>query len=323
MKRGWGVLLGVASVTALFAALAAASDDYPSKPIEVLVGFAAGGSTDVVSRVASEAVQRQWRTSVVVLNKPGASGSVAAKQVSHARPDGYTLLAISVQHSVFPAISEVPPYSVHDFEPIAKLAYSPMLVNVNAQSPWKTMNDVVDHARKNPGKLKVGTAGVGSVGNIIFEIIKRRAKIETVTMPFVSEIDAMTAVLGGHVDVGIISLGVASPNLKSGRVRALAATSHERFSLVPDVPTVGELGYGEAAHSAYIGILAPKNVPPERLLKLVKAYEKALGDPEVVEKLRKLGFVPDYQPPAHFQKFMVDQYDMFKRIAKEANISIK
>lgn len=323
MKRLLGVLVGVASVVAVCASPAAAKDDYPSKPVEVLVGFSPGGSTDVVSRIVSEAVQRQWGNSVVVLNKPGASGSVAAKQVSHARPDGHTLLSISVQHSVFPAISEVPPYSVHDFEPVGKLAHTPMLVNVNAQSSFKTMNDVIEHARKNPAKLKVGTAGVGSVGNIIFEIIKRKAKIETVTMPFVSEIDAMTAVLGGHVDVGIISLGVASPNLKSGRVRALAATSAERFSLVPDVPTVGELGYGDAAHSAYIGILAPKNVPPDRLVKLVKAYEKALGDPEVVEKLKKLGFVPDYQPPGNFQKFMVDQYDMFKRIAKEANISIK
>lgn len=300
-----------------------AQGDYPTRPIEVLIGFAPGGATDTVARVINPEVQKQLGGSIIVVNKPGASGSVAAKQVSKSRPDGYTLLCVPIQHAIFPAISENPPYSIHDFEPIGRLVTSPNILLTNSNSPWKTFGEAIEYARKNPGKLKVGVAGIGSIGSMIYEIIKRKANVELTILPFNSEIDAMTSVLGGHADLCSNSLGITIAHIKANRLKALAITGQKRNPLLTEVHTLVEIGYSEASFPTFVGMLAPLKVPKDRMGKISKAYEKAITDPEVISSLNKTYYFPDYLPPQEFQKFLVSQYEQFKKIADEANIKIK
>ena len=324
MPGAWRLPLGLIAIGVFFfVPFAAAKDEYPTKPIEIFVGFAPGGATDTVIRVIAPPLQKNLGVSVVIVNKPGASGSVAAKQVSHAVPDGYTLLCVPIQHTIFPAITANPPYSIQDFEPIGRLVTSPMVIMVNPNSPWKTLDELIEHARKNPAKLKAGVAGVGSVGNMIFEIIKRKANIEIIQMPFTSEIDALTAVLGGHADFCANSLGISTAHIKSGRLKALAATCPKRFPLIPEIPTVAELGYPEAAISTYVGMLAPRKVPKERLTKLYKVCQAAITDSEAIASLEKVGFVADYLNAPDFQKFLVTHYEQFRKIAEEAKIVVR
>lgn len=303
--------------------LVLAEEKYPTKPIEVLVGFAPGGTTDTVIRIVNDEVQKQLGSPVMIVNKPGAGGSVAAKQVGQTSPDGYTLLCVTVHHTLFPAIAEKAVYSIHDFEPIAKLAISPMIILTNQNSSWKTLDEVIDYARKNPGKLKVGVTGIGSSANMICEIIKRKAKVETVHIPFNSESETLTSVLGGHVDISGNSLGISSAHIKEGRLKALASTSLRRSSLIPDVPTLVELGYPEASISTYVGMVAPKKVAKERMDKICNAYEQAIKTPRVIASLEKVGFVPDYLAPHEFQKFLVASFEQFTKVANEAKIKIK
>lgn len=323
MTKKLFLILVISIYICCFVSFASAKQEYPTKPIEVLVGFAPGGSTDTVIRIVTPAIQKRLGTPVAIVNRAGAGGSVAAVNVSKANPDGYTLLAVVVHHTLLPAIAEKPAYSIYDFAPIAKLATSPMTIVTNQNSPWKTLNESIEYARKNPGKLKVGVTGIGSSANLICEVIKRKAKVETIHIPFNSESETLTACLGGHVDISGHALGISSPHIKAGKLRALACTSQTRSALIPDVPTLVELGYPEASISIYVGMVAPKGVPKEVMEKISKANEEAMKDKEVIANLNNLGFIPDYLSSHEFQEFLTASFEQFKKIAQETGIRIK
>ncbi len=308
--RGLSVFLGF--LTLLFPAIARGLD-YPTRPIQIVVGTAAGGPADSAARILSEELTKELKTPVVVFNKPGASGTAATSFVAGAKPDGHTIL-IGMTMSLsagFPLIPDIS-YKLSDFAPIARHIIFPLVVAVKSESPWKNLKDFIEDAKKNP-KYKSGSDGGGTA--LAWDAILKPLNIDVVHIMFNGSVPNFTALLGGHIDISATVLTPLLPQLEAKQVRLLASSS--KLDKFPDVPTITQLGYPDAARDFWNGFLAPANTPKPIVEKLSDAIRKIMNDPTVNTKLVKIGVIPSYQDSSEFGKFLQTEYEIFMALGKK------
>lgn len=296
-----------------------APGEYPEKPIKLLVGTAPGGLIDLGARAWSDELSKKIGVPVVITNIAGAGGTLAIADAAKSPPDGYTLLAAGQPPVVIaPALSKLSYQSDRDIVSIGAFGMTPVLIVVNANSPFKTIEELMDYARKNPGKLNCGTAGIGTIAYFDLELIKAYGKVQIEHVPFKGSTPAVTALLGNHVDMLTLTLPALPGHLKAGRIRALAITT--KTSQFPDIPLFSEKGLSEAGIATWAGFFAPAGIPKNAHQKLATAFAEVVKDPAVVQRLENVGFAPFYLGPEEHMKLIREELKTMAEIAKKAGI---
>ena len=305
------------SLFVLLAGAAQAQDAYPSHPIHLIVPYPPGGSSDNVARVVAERLSAQLGQPIVVDNRGGAAGTLGAQATQAAKPDGYTLLmAPTAVFVITPHLRKVP-YDPFGFVPVGLVATAPSIAVVQKDAPYKTMGDLIAAAKKQPGKLTFGSAGPGSITQLYGEMLKQRAGIDILHVPFKGSADAMTAVLGKQVDLIIdpVALGQA----RAGAVRPIAIFGERRIPELPDVPTIKESGY-DIDLPSWFGLFAPKGTPPAIVSKVSAELANTLRVPDVEQKLLKVNLFAAYLDGAALAKKMKQDDALFAEIIRKAGI---
>jgi tripartite-type tricarboxylate transporter receptor subunit TctC len=280
----------------VFSGAVSAQDKYPSKPIKIIIPLGPGSGNDVVTRIISESLEKDLKTQIQVEYKAGGGGGVVgADFVAKSKPDGYTLgtLNSSVLTNA-PVFNPVPYDPVKDFTPIARLGTGTVLLVVNEPSPWKTLEEFLDYARKNPGKATCGTTGTASVGNLDLELLKAAAGVQITHVPYKAGSGPnIAALLGGHIDSAMQLWPVLVSHVRGGKFRPVASVSP--LKEFPQVPTFAQKGFPSVNIEIWFGFYGPANLPKDVLARLDRAFEKALREAENVAKLEKIGWTVDYE----------------------------
>lgn len=312
------------AVSALLLGSAALGQEYPSRPVRVVVPYPPGGTVDVVARVLSHQLGEQLGQNVVVDNRAGANGTLGSNLVSKAPPDGYSLL---VQASIFvinPLFLKNVPYDVQkDFTPIANIGSVPLIVMAHPGVPASNLKDFLALAKANPGKYNFATSGLGSAGHLSVEVIRREAGLGAMLIvPYKGSGPALTDLMGGQVQVMADPMPSALPLVKSGRVKALAVTSAQRAPFLPDTPTVSESAIPGFEMVSWYGLWGPPGMPQAVMAKLAAETAKAIRSRSATERLSQQGFMPVGDGPAAFTKYIAGEIERYARIVKEANIKL-
>lgn len=313
-------LLGIAVLAAPLAQ--AQSPNYPHKPIRIVVPFGPGGATDVVARTVADKLSARLGQAVIVENKPGASTMIGADTVAKAAPDGYTLMVSgSSTYSVVPALKERLPYDPQkDLALIALLVKAPLVLVSGPATPAKTLAELVALAKSKPGELSYGTFGTGSAPHLAGEMFAHEAGIKVLAVPYKGSAPASMALLGGEIHYAIDTIPSVGPHIKSGKLRALAVTSVQRASALPEVPTLGELKLGKASFDGYYGMAAPAGTPAAIQQLLGRELAGIMALPDVKEKMLAAGLEPGFQDAAGFKAKVAEEIATFKAAGKRANI---
>ena len=303
------LLKGLLVAGAALALCTAQAQTYPTKPVSLVVGFAPGGSADSLARLLAQKLGSSLGQPVVVDNKPGAGGTIATAAVAASKPDGYTLLMVTSGHAGSAALYPKLSYdTLKSFEPVAKVGASPVVIVAPASAPYKQLKDVIDAARKSPGKLNYAAGGGGATTtSLAAEFLKNEAKIDMVMVPYKGSGPALTALLSGEVDLGFDIPSSALPHIKAGKLRPLAVTTKTRSSVLPDVPTVAEQGMAGFEVTGWFGVLAPAGTPAEVIARLNKEINAVLSDPETKNKLQGIGVEATPGSPADFGKLIASE----------------
>jgi tripartite-type tricarboxylate transporter receptor subunit TctC len=310
------------SILALAAvASQALAQGYPNKPVHVVISFTPGSSTDIVGRIVMQKVSEYWGQPVIPENRAGAGGSIGSAVVAKASPDGYTLLVNSSAHAVNPAIYAKLPYdTTRDFIDIAPLTMQPNVLIVSANSPYKTLMDVVNAAKAKPGAINWGHAGIGSGTHLNTEKFVAAAGINVTQIPFKGTPEVITNIFSGAIDCYWAPISAALSNVKSGKLRALAVSTPKRNSQLPDVPTTGEAGVKGADAPLWFGLWAPAGTPSGIVAKISADVRKALADPVVRHRLADLGNDTLDMSPPEFAKFVREEMDSYGKVIRAAGI---
>ncbi len=300
---------------------APAKDAYPVKPVHLLVPFPAGGAVDFVARTLGDELAKRLGQTVIIENRPGAGGTIAAQATAKSPPDGYTLVVVASGHAIVPFLFPKLQYDVfNDFTPISLLGNSPNLILVKADSPMKTLGDLIAAARRKPGQLSYGHAGNGTSPHLAGELLKVTAKIDIAAVPYKGGAPALNDLMGGHIPISLNNLPEAIGQLQAGAVRALAVTTITRSPFLPDVPTVAESGFTEYDTGVWWGVLAPAGLPPEIQARLSRDCAEAMKTAAVKERFRTLGATPIGSTSAEFAKLIRSDYDKWGPVIKAAGI---
>jgi tripartite-type tricarboxylate transporter receptor subunit TctC len=310
--RGIAALLGLA--IALWPAIGAAQN-YPDKPVRVIVGFAAGGPTDVIGRIVAQ---------FYIENLAGAGGNIASGVVAKAPPDGYTLLVISTGFVVNPSLyAQVPYDAVKDFAPITLVAASPNVMSINPSVPAQTVQELIALIKANPGKFSYAGPGIGSTPHLSAELFRIRFGLDLVHVPFAGAAPAIAAVIAGHVPIVFSAAPPAVAAIKDGQLRGLAVTAAKRITALPDVPTMAEEGVTDQEADTLTGIVAPAGTPPAIVEKLNMEIKRAVEQPDVRDKLAVLGFQPVLNTPEEFSARIRTEMAKWGKVVRDANIKIE
>lgn len=306
---------------ALLGAFAVRAQPYPSRPIKIVVPYAAGGAVDIVARTIGQPLAEALKQPVIVDNRPGASANIGMELVAKAMPDGYTLLmasnGIATNMALFPHLAFD---AQRDFAPVAKIGYAPLVIVVPAASPAKSLKDLIAMARAEPGKLAYASAGNGSSGHLAGELLKSTARIDVLHVPYKGGAPAITDLLGERITFMPINPVEVIAHIRGGRLRALAVASDKRFPLLPDVPTVAEAGLPGYEASVWWGLVAPAKTPPETVRQLNAETNKALANPAIASKLAELGVVLTPGTSDQFAAFIKSQTELWSGVIKSAGI---
>jgi len=299
----------VATVVCAAAALAAPNvhaQAYPSKTVSLIVPFAAGGPADVVARLLGQKIAPELGQPVIVENRPGAGGTIAAAAVAKAPPDGHTILFVTAGHAGAAALYPSLPFDpVKDFAPVVGIAATPIVVVVNAASKYRTLSDLIADARARPGKLNfAGGGGGATVTNLAAEVFRSEMKLDVTNVPYKGSAPALVALIAGEIDYSFDNLSAVLGQIKAGKLRALAVTTRNRSSALPDVPTIAEGVLPGFEASTWFGILAPKGTPPVVVERLNRDFNAALRAPDTQARLKELGADPTGGSPAEFGSFL-------------------
>jgi tripartite-type tricarboxylate transporter receptor subunit TctC len=319
--------LAAAGVALPTLAFAQGSGDYPSRPIKIIVPFAAGGGPDVLTRkMAVKLTEVLGKSAVVVVdNIVGAGGILAAQTVSRAAPDGYTLLLGASSHIVQKAMQPTVQFDpLKDFTPIARVTFSPSVLVVNVDSPYKSLEDLVAAARKNPGKLNYASGGVGSAAHLAAAALVLHTNIDVVHVPYKGSVEIVPSILAGDTQFAFPIGSTALPQVRSGKVRALAVTSAQRMPALPDVPSLAEVFKApELALDAWFGLWGPAGMPPAIVDILFNALVKTYQDPALrADSEATAAIVAVSGSPAEFRQFMEAETQKFGKIVKAAKLSV-
>jgi tripartite-type tricarboxylate transporter receptor subunit TctC len=323
--RAWACALATVSL-ASWATVAHSQDEaWPQRPLRLVVGFVPGGGTDVSARILSAKLSENLGQQIVVENKPGASGLIAADQVARAEPDGYTLLLANMQSTVAsPHVVQTHVDSIKDFTPVRYLGSVPNVLVINPEKrQYTSVQDLVDDARAHPKQLVYASSGLGGPQHLSAARFSQIAGVEMEHIPYKGSGQAMTDLLGGSVDMNFDTLPGAISQIQSGKLRPLAVTSAQRSKRLPEVPTLAEAGVQGMDILQWYGVLAPANLPQPILDKLDQALAKTLADPEVAQKLADQGMDVGDGPdtPAAFAGYLRDEWEKYAQITKSLGLT--
>jgi tripartite-type tricarboxylate transporter receptor subunit TctC len=303
---------------------ASAQSDYPSKPIKLIVPFPPAGGTDTLSRAIAQSISSSTKWAIVVENKPGAGGNIGLDAAAKSPPDGYTIAMgqtsnLAVNPTLYSNLGFDP---LKDFAPIALLSSQPLIVVVSAASPYKTLRDLVEAAKANPGKINMASAGNGTIGHIGGELFQRRAGIKMTHVPYKGAGAAVTDLMGNSVDCFFGNSQAVGGLVNGGKLRALAVTSPKRLANYPDVPTVAELGYPGFEAATWSGLLAPAGTPKAVIDRLNAEANKALGSDAMKQKLMEDGSTPLGGTPEQFAAFIRTEHVKWGAAVRDAGIKL-
>jgi tripartite-type tricarboxylate transporter receptor subunit TctC len=308
---------GAAALPAL--SRAAGAETYPTRPVRIIVGFAAGGAPDILARLIGQGLSERLGQQFIVENRPGAGTNIATEAVVRAPPDGYALLQFGPSSAINATLYKKLNFNfTHDIAPVASIVRIPMVMLVNPSLPAKTVPEFIAYAKANPGKVSMASTGVGSTPHMTGEMFKMMADIELVHVPYRGGTAVVADLIGGQVQVLFVGTETIE-HIRSGKLRAIAVTTTTRLDLLPDIPTVGEFLPGFEA-SVWFGIGAPRNTPPDIIEKLNKEINAALEDPKLKARLAELGGTVLAGSPDDFGKLIVDDTEKWAKVIKSAGI---
>jgi tripartite-type tricarboxylate transporter receptor subunit TctC len=313
--------LTTASLLTFAAALPALAQDFPSRPIRVVIAFPAGGPTDFVGRLLADKLKDSLGQ-IIIENKPGANGAIGADFVAKSQPDGYTLFLTTVGAvAITPNMRKDLPYDVlRDFAPVTLVVRNTTVMVVRADSPANSLKDLVEMAKAKPGQLPFASTGVGSTTHLALELLQTAANIKFVHVPYRGAAPALTDLLGGQVQAFYADVPVLMPQIAAGKVKPLAAASNQRNPMLPDVRTQAELGYPDTQSDNWYGLLAPAKTPPAVIVKLNAAFVAAINDPAIKDKLIKSGAIPVANTPGQFGEILKDEIARWGKLVREKDI---
>ncbi len=308
------------AAAALFAPVGAHADSWPSKPLKLIVPYPPGGAADTVGRIYADALTEALKQPVVVENKPGAGTAIAADYVATAPADGYTLnLVPTGQLTVLPHIAKNLKFDpFKSFAPVSLLAYTSVVIAANNDVPAKDLKALVTQAKAAPGKFSYSSSGSGTIIHLAGEYFRLTTGTELLHVPFKGSAPAVTAVLGGEVNLAVDTLTILAPQIKGGKLRGLAIASRERSPLLPDVPTVAESGYPGFEVTSWFGLNVAAGTPAEIVSRLNAEIAKAAASPTVKEKLAVQGLEPWASTPAQFAEQLRSDYDKYGKVVRES-----
>lgn len=318
------VTYGAVLVAALvgFAAPPAVAQTYPSRTVNLVVPYPAGGAVDGVARILAQKLSEKAGGTFIVENRAGgAGGIVGASYVAKAAPDGYTMLLTASIHVVTPFLHKTVPYNVvKDFTPISLVASGPLIVSTTPNVPAKTLKEFFDLVRKDPDKYTFATSSFGSAGHLAIELLKRDAGVNPLVIAYRGAAPALTDLMSGQVQLMADPMLSSLPLAQSGKIKALAVTSTKRVAIAPEIPTVAESGMKGFDFASWYGLWGPKDMPADLVAKIQTEVVKVVNEPEVKDKLAKLGFEPIGSTSDYFAKYIKDEMARYDEIIKTANI---
>jgi len=317
-SRSW--LYAVVTVFAQFLASGALAQSYPNKPVNIVLGSAAGGGNDTITRLIAPKLSEYLGQPVVIENRPGASGSIAAERVAKSPADGYTLILLSNNAVIVSMLRTLPFDLERDFAPVSQVTFASMVLVVHPSVPASNVKELIALARSRPGKLNYGSDSVGSAAHLAGELFHSMAKIRLVHVPYKGAPAAVMATATGETSMNIPSITTALPLLGAGKLRALAVTSAKRASSLPSIPTIDESGVPGYDYGVWYGMLAPAAVPKDILAQLNAAVIKAVNTPGMKESINKIGQEPQTSSPAQFAAFMRSEIANFAKLTKLAGL---
>ncbi|RAP62098.1 LacI family transcriptional regulator [Achromobacter sp. HZ01] len=322
LLRAFGAF-ALASVAAAAGSAAVAADAFPSKPIRFVVPAAAGGPTEIVTRLLAERMTQSMGVSVIVEAKPGAGGNIGADAVAKAAPDGYTILMGTIgTNAINQTLYKSMPFQPQkDFVAVTQVVSYPLVVVVNPNLPVRSVADLIAYAKANPGKLNRASGGSGTSMHMSGELFNEMAGVKMQHIPYKGSLPALTDVIGGQADLAFDSLVIAQPLIKSGKLRAIAVTGPERSPAAPDLPTVAETLPGYAMTS-WIGVFAPAGTPRPVVNRLQQEIAKALADPRVREQLKSQAAEPVASTPDEFARFTAEETKKWAPVVKASGASV-
>lgn len=322
-KTGWKtiqILAGIFTIVSV-PAIDALAQNYPTKPIRLVVGFPPGGGPDVTGRVIAQKLADILGQSMVVENRPGAAGFIALERVATSTADGYTLLMMSSNDTALPALRSKLPFDlVRDFAPVTLVTIGAMVLVVSPSMPARNVKELVALARSQPGKLKFGSGGAGGTVHLTAELFNSMAKMEVVHVPYKGSADAIVAIAAGQIDWSFPSITVAQPLISAGKLKALAITSAKRSSSVPSVPTLDESGLPGFDRYAWYGVAAPAGVPKPIIARLNTEIIKVVSTPEMKKSFEKQGLDVQTNTPEEYAAFIRSEIEQNSKLARMAGV---
>jgi tripartite-type tricarboxylate transporter receptor subunit TctC len=324
-RRGFTLALAAGVAAGGFAALpAAAQANYPTKPITIVVPFAAGGTTDILARVIGEALKTELGQPVVIDNRAGAGGNIGGALAAKAAPDGYTLFMGTVgTHAINAALYKKMPFDpVKDFAPLTRVAMVPNLLVAHPTRPYKTVQELIAYAKANPGKVTFGSSGNGSSIHLSGELFDAMAKVDMIHVPYKGSAPAVSDLIGGQIDIMFDNMPSAIQHVRSGRLKAIAVTTAKRSPELPNVPTIAEAGVPGYEATSWFGMFAPAATPAPIVTRLNAALVKVLADAEVKKKLAEQGAEPYAEKPQQFAEFIRKESAKWSQVVKASGASV-
>lgn len=299
------------------------AQNYPNGPVKIVVPFPPGGTTDIVARVLANELTKKWGQSVVVDNKPGASGTIFSEQLTNMPPDGYTLMVTATHHVINPSLYKNLKYNTRtDFTPISLVAGVPNVLVVNPAFPVNSIQELITFAKANPGKVMFGSSGTGGANHLSGELFKSMAKIDMVHVPYKGAAPALNDLLGNQISVMFDSIPGVLSHIKAGKLRALGVTSLTRSSALPNVPTISESGLKGFEALAWFGMYAPPQMSPELLKKISGDVLATLQSPQVKNQFSEQGADAGNMSQAEYAKYVDTEISKWAKVISDANIKI-
>jgi len=313
-----------AAALLLFGTMPSLAEGYPTRTVRVVVGFPAGGPTDIIARIVAQKLSESLGQQFYVENVPGAGSNLASGQVARATPDGYTIMAISTGFMVNPSLYAHVPYDpIKDFSAVTLVAASPNVVVVNPQVPAKTLPELVQLIRDNPGKYSYAGPGIGSTPQLGGELFRLTYKLDLIHVPFTGAAPAVQSTIGGHTPIAFTALPSSMSAIQAGQVRAIALAATERAPQLPDVPTFAEQGVKDQEADTLTGIVVPAGTPKEIVELLARTIAKGVAEPEVRERLAALGFRPVANTSDEFAALIKLEIEKWGKVVRDANLRIE
>ncbi len=320
MRRLLPPVLAALALVGLFAGQATAQDNYPTRPVKIIIAFPVGGLLDTVSRIVSEKMSGLLGQQFIIEARPGAGGTLATAAVAKADPDGYTVMMLNDNHALNPWVFKNIPYdSIKDFAPIGFVGYTPLVFAAHPSVPAKNVKELVEVAKKDPAAVTYGSVGPGSASHLAGEMLASAANVKLQHVPYRGGAPAMTDLLAGHVKTMFLSPVIGLQNIKGGKLTGMALAADKRLEILPDLPTMKESGYPLEA-SYWFGLVAPAGTPPAIVAKLEKALADTLAMPDVRKRLTEMGAIVEPLNGKQFGDYIKAELTKWEKIVKQAGI---